>query len=264
MVFMGHGLAAAFFTMTAVVAAVTLWRVEVRVLRLPPAGITVYLSTILILCKSAGALVYGGVLAPLVRWAKPRLQLRVALIFVTLALSYPLLRTADLVPTASIVDVARSISIDRANSLKARFDQEEKLLERASQRPLFGWGRFGRSRIYDIYGRDISVTDGRWISTLGQFGLFGFVAEFGLLALPVFRAASVLRLTVSASDRIILAALALILAVNIIDLLPNALLTPWTWLLAGALLGRVEALHAVIRQRERSEVVFSAGERRAG
>src|ERR1019366_4313843 len=112
MVFMGHGLAAAFFTMTAVVAAVTLWRVEVRVLRLPPAGITVYLSTILILCKSAGALVYGGVLAPLVRWAKPRLQLRVALIFVTLALSYPLLRTADLVPTASIVDVARSISID--------------------------------------------------------------------------------------------------------------------------------------------------------
>ena len=100
--------------------------------------------------------------------------------------------------------------------------------------------------------------------SVGQFGLFGFVAEFGLLALPVFRAASVLRLTVSASDRIILAALALILAVNIIDLLPNAFLTPWTWLLAGALLGRVEALHAVIRQRERSEVVFSAGERRAG
>jgi hypothetical protein len=36
------------------------------------------------------------------------------------------------------------------------------------------------------------------------------------------------------------AALALILAVNLIDLLPNSGLTPITWLLAGALAGRLE------------------------
>ena len=63
------------------------------------------------------------------------------------------------------------------------------MMDRASQRIWFGWGRFGRSRIFDEWGSDVSVTDGRWTITLGQFGLFGFVAEFGLLALTVFRAA---------------------------------------------------------------------------
>ena len=59
------------------------------------------------------------------------------------------------------------------------------MLERASERILFGWGRFGRSRVYNEYGSDISVTDGRWIITLGQFGVVGFMGEFGLLALAL-------------------------------------------------------------------------------
>ena len=46
-----------------------------------------------------------------------------------------------------------------------------------------------------------------------------------------------------------LAALALIVAINIVDLLPNSSISPWTWLLVGALLGRAEALYAVVRQR---------------
>ena len=94
----------------------------------------------------------------------------------------------------------------------------------------------------------MSITDGRWIITIGQFGLFGFVAEFGLLILPVFRAASALGAAKSKRDRIYLAALALILAVNIVDLLPNAGLIPWTWLLAGALLGRAESLTILARE----------------
>jgi len=36
-----------------------------------------------------------------------------------------------------------------------------------------------------------------------------------------------------------------------IDLLPNASLSPWTWLLAGALLGRAEQLYALAHQRPR-------------
>src|SRR5205807_10200386 len=86
----------------------------------------------------------------------------------------------------------------------------------------------------------------------GQFGLFGFLAEFGLLALPVFRAASALRFAESMPERVFLAALSLILAVNVVDLLPNSGLNPWTWLLAGALLGRAEELRALARQRPRS------------
>jgi hypothetical protein len=174
------------------------------------------------------------------------LQLRVAILLASIALFYPLLRTADLVPTGFMIDAARSFSEDRANSLKTRFDQEQLLLEHASKRLLFGWGRFGRSRVFDEEsGKDISITDGRWIITLAAYGVFGFVAEFGLLALSVFRAASALRFTESKHDMVYLAALALILAINMIDLLPNASISPLTWLLAGALQGRAEELRTV-------------------
>ena len=42
-------------------------------------------------------------------------------------------------------------------------------------------------------GRDISITDGHWIITMGQFGIVGFIAEFGLLGFSVLRAAGSLK-----------------------------------------------------------------------
>src|SRR3974390_408794 len=182
MVFMGHGLLAAFFIMRSSVAAAALWRTQTRVQRLPPAGVTAYLTGVLVLCKTLGALIYGAVLVPLVRFATPRTQLRVALVLITIALFYPLLRFADVVPTGPMIEAANMISPERAGSLKTRFDNEDQLLERASERFVFGWGRWGRSRVHADWGSDISITDGRWIVTLGPLGLFGFLAEFGLLA----------------------------------------------------------------------------------
>ncbi len=142
------------------------------------------------------------------------------------------------------------MSADRAESLKTQFDNEDQLLDHAWQRPWFGWGRFGRNRIYNGWmGRDSSITDGTWIITLGVFGLVGFVAEFGLLGLAVFRAATALKFAQTMREGGFLAALALIVAINIVDLLPNSSISPWTWLLAGALLGRAEALRAMAHQR---------------
>ena len=59
MVFMGHGLPMAFFAMTTAVAAAALWRTQTSVYRLPPAGVTAYLSGVLVLCKTLGALIYA-------------------------------------------------------------------------------------------------------------------------------------------------------------------------------------------------------------
>ena len=249
-VFLGHGLLVAFFAMTTTVAAAALWRTQTRILRLPPGGITGYLSFVLVLCKTGSALVYGAVLVPLVRWASPRVQLRVACVLVIIALAYPMLRATELFPTASIVEAVAAVSTDRAASLKTRFDNEDQLLDRAWKRQWFGWGRFGRNRVYQGWeGGDSSITDGTWIITLGMFGLVGFVAEFGLLALAVFRAAMALKFAQTMRESGYLAALALIVAINIVDLLPNSSISPWTWLLVGALLGRAEALYAVARQR---------------
>jgi hypothetical protein len=110
------------------------------------------------------------------------------------------------------------------------------LLARAAERPILGWGGWGRARIYDpVTGEDLSVTDGRWVIVIGQHGWVGYAAEFGLLALPVLLLLRRRGDGVQAS-----AALAMILAVNLLDLLPNATLTPLTWLVSGALLGFAE------------------------
>jgi hypothetical protein len=245
-VFMGHGLLVAFFIATTATAAAALWRTRTRVFSLAPVGITTYLIAILVLCKSMGPLLYGAVLVPLVRFTQPRLQLRIATVLVSIALLYPMLRMADLFPTRLLVDAATSISGERADSLAFRFDNEDLLLAHGSERLFFGWGRFGRGRVYaEDSGKDISVTDGVWIITVVSFGLFGFFAQFCLLALPVYRARSALKFAKSDQDRIALAALALIVSINIVDLLPNASMMPWTWLLVGALLGRAEALLAL-------------------
>ena len=120
---------------------------------------------------------------------------------------------------------------------------------------MLGWGRFGRSRIYDIYGKDISVTDGRWIITLGQFGLIGFLAEFGLLALPIFQLARKINLPISSKQKMYLASLALLLAINLVDLLPNAALNSWTWLLAGALSGSVASFRALAPRKQTLKLI---------
>jgi hypothetical protein len=246
MVFMGHGLIASFFAMTTVVATAALWRTGDRICGMRTGGFTLYLGVVLYLCKSGAALVYGLVIVPLVRWAGPKLQIRVAIVLVSLALLYPLLRISEVFPTRALVDIAETFDAARASSLQFRFDQEEALLDHASQRPWFGWGRFGRNRVYKEdwqgIGVDTSVTDGRWIITLSQFGIFGFLAEFSLLAIPVFRIAKAAASTSSFCELHYLTAIGLILAVNMIDLLPNSALSPWTWLLAGSLIGRSEAI----------------------
>jgi hypothetical protein len=245
MVFMGHGLTASFFAMTAAVAAAALWRMRIRVFQVSAGLVTPYLSVVLILCKSGAALVYGLFLVPMVRWGTPNLQGRLAVLLAALALTYPMLRMAEIFPTEATREFAAELSEERADSLKFRFDQEDTLLKRAAERPYFGWGRFGRNRVFkeDWQGRgfDTSVTDGRWIITFGQYGLIGFLSEFGLLAISVFRAVRALKAAAPSNECISFGASALLIAINMIELLPNSTLVPWTWLIAGSLLGASEA-----------------------
>src|SRR5262249_37310635 len=155
----------------------------------------------------------------------------------------------------SLQEAAFMINAERGQSLHFRFNNEDMLMQRASERLFFGWGRWGRSRIYatEESAKDLRVTDGNWIITIGQFDIFGLFALYGLLALPIFRAAAALRSVRSAHERVYLAALALILSANVVDLTTNNTLLPWTWLLAGALLGTSEAL-ASANKRDRVRI----------
>ena len=119
------------------------------------------------------------------------------------------------------------------------------MLDRAYLKPVFGWGSWGRNHILDpVSGNILTVTDGRWIIVIGVYGWVGFLAEFGLLVLPLcllWREAIVKRDNPVSP---LIAPLSLILAVNIFDMIPNATLTPLTWMVAGALTGYAEQLRA--------------------
>ena len=242
-VFLPHGLWAAFFALMTLVAAVSLARFGPparRPFHLATAG---YLGVLLVLCKSAAVLVYAAILVPAVRLLSVRQQIRLAMALALFAVLFPLLRGADLVPVDWIVEQAAAVSQERANSLQYRLDNEDALLARASERPLFGWGSWGRNHIRDPFTGEItSTTDGRWIIVIGSLGWCGYIVEFGLLALPLLLLARASATRGANALSPFSGSIGLLLAFNMIDMLPNATLIPFTWLMAGSLLGYAEAL----------------------
>ena len=94
-VFLPSGLSLAFFTMTTAVAAAALWRTCTYIARFPLVGVTAYLGVMLVLCKTLGAFLYGAAIVPLVRWATPQTQLRVATVLAVIAVSYPILENYE-------------------------------------------------------------------------------------------------------------------------------------------------------------------------
>jgi hypothetical protein len=205
------------------------------------------------LCKSLGALIYGMIAVPLVRLASPKAIASVAVLMGVISLAYPLLRAEGLVSATFAVSTATTVSDDRAGSLETRLMNEDQLLERASQRIWTGWGRFGRNRVYHVdsagHAYDDSITDGRWIVMLGAFGIVGFVAEFGLLAIAIFRVRWVLGKTKDVRESLCLSAVSLMVALTMIDSIPNSPTLTLTFLLAGSLVGRAENIVATSRFR---------------
>ena len=230
-VFLGHGLLVAILTSMTVVGTTYFAQRRAQIFGVSAWFWLVYLMGILVLCRSLGALILSAValtVALLIR--RSGVRLICALVAITVMV-YPMMRGADLVPVQTLADQVAAESRERAASFQTRIDNEDRLLERASQRPLFGWGGYGRNRVYDEYtGEDMSITDGTWIIIIGTNGWSGYLATFGLLCLPLvgawWRGSHV-----SAAGT----ALALVLAINLLDLLPNSSLTPLTWLLAGTL-----------------------------
>lgn len=244
-VFLEHGLWIAILTSMSAMLAVVLGRNAAPEARRKWYMAAIYLLAVLVLCKSMASLLYALLLMPVLALFGARRQVQVAMLMGVLVLSYPTLRTLDLIPTDRLVEMAGRVSDERAQSLKFRFDNEDDLLEHAMQRPLFGWGGWERSSIHDAAtGETTSTTDGLWVIAMGYAGFFGFLAQFGLLALPIFLLGRASRAAGREVDPLA-AGTAVVLAANLVDLLPNATITPVTWLFSGAMLGYLENLRRV-------------------
>lgn len=235
-VFLNHGLELAMFLVAALFAAIGLYHTSKMDARTQFRLVLGFIFVTLVLVNSLGAFAIALLILPVALFAKQRTQLIVAACIAGAVLTFPLLRNLDLVPTASLVDAASSVSPARAESLSFRFFHEDKLLEKAQQKPVFGWGEWGRSRVFDMYGRDVSVTDGAWVVHFGLGGWVRYLAIFGLLCWPVIGLLFTRRENVDP----VCAALALILAAKLLDLVPNGAIPPFIWLVAGSLIGRLE------------------------
>ncbi len=240
-VFLYHGLWAAFFAMQCVVAAVLLLRTEVGRLKTMLMLAAVYLFGVLVLCKSLASLLYAVVLVPLVLLLSRRVQMVAVLGLAVVAMTYPAMKGAGLVPEQQILQYAEQFDPDRAGSLRFRMENEKILLDRALERPVFGWGNWGRNQVFDpVTGVIQTVTDGYWVIALGAHGWVGWFGLFGLMLWPVVLAWGYVRRTERGVGSPYIAGMCLILAVNVFDMLPNATLTPLTWLWVGAILGYLE------------------------
>lgn len=235
MLFMEHGLRVALFFAMALIATVGLWRMQWRAGQMAFAAL--WLFATLVLCKSLGAVIIAVLIIPMVLFLNIRLTLLAAAVIAMSVLTYPVLRGGGLVPVDKVTQFAASIDVQRAQSFNVRLENEDQLLARAQEKPIFGWGGFARERVRNEKGIDITIADGYWVIIIGQGGWARYIGEFGLMTLPMLflflrrREMNVTRDT---------AILSIMLAANMIDLIPNSGQTPITWLLAGALWGRLE------------------------
>jgi len=187
------------------------------------------------------SLSYGLAFTPIVALASYRLQVKLALVIALIGCVYPMLRNAHVIPLDAILTQVEDFSPERAQSLGYRFDNEEVLLERAAEKPVFGWGAWGRNLIRDPQdGRILSIPDGRWIITFGSFGWVGYLAEMGLLAGTLALLYLALRRMPEGEISPYVSCISLILGATMIDMLLNDTLVPITWMCAGAILGYAE------------------------
>lgn len=236
-VFFSHGLALALFTALALLAAIVLVRMKLRIIRLSSKVVAIYLAGLLVLCKSLGPVIYAVMFAPIVLFTRPRIWVWVGCFASLVVCAYPVLRNHELTPVQVVTDLAGVVSVDRSSSFETRVTNEGQLLTKANEKPWFGWGGWGRNRIFDQWtGKDISITDGGWIILFGSFGWLGYLALYGLLALAQFHTLRTIGKDVT-PENLSRAGLSLLLTVYIIDSVPNATQASLVFLLVGSLVG---------------------------
>jgi hypothetical protein len=249
-VFLKHGLFVGIFLSMATYAALTImnqavddWRTKAKWLALLTGGT-------LLLSSNLGATLILILFVPILFFVPSRGQMLFAATIAGLVFLYPMARGAGLVPVDSLISFAEKIDTDRADSLTFRFENEDVLLEKAFQRPGFGWGGWTRGRVFNDRGEITTITDGYWVIIFGDGGWVRYLSEMGLLCLPIVLLAYRQRRYELGP---ITTGLSLVLAINLIDLLPNAGLSPITWMISGALWGRL-ALGKIMVEAEEQNI----------
>ncbi|MGP1271830.1 MAG: O-antigen ligase domain-containing protein [Phycisphaerales bacterium] len=244
-VFMRHGLQVAMWLTTGLVLAAGLWafgrqkRFTLFHIAVPFAPLVASIGVTLVLCKALGAVVLAGAglgamtASRITRSPLPILALSAVCVF------YIGGRATDLWTGESAVAVAGMINEERSRSLQFRLNNETLLADKAREQVIFGWGGWGRNRVYDDAGNDLTTVDGLWIFVFGTNGLVGLVSLYTALLLgPTLLAARINpRLWRTDPDAALGSALAVVCILAAADSLPNAMTIPVVTMAMGAATG---------------------------
>ena len=219
LVFLRHGLWLGFFLLTVFIAALALSRdKEVKLRALLP-FFALWMLAVVFLSRNLGVVMLALVFAPVLLLLSFRMHVRIAAVLACVLLIYPSVHDAMDVPMSRFLDFVSTISEKRVQSFQTRLDNETELLERAKEKPVFGWGGWGRMLVINEEGRDRSLVDGLWIRQIGRHGWTGYIAFFGVLALPcVFAMRAARRKPVTPA----IAGMMICMAANFIYVIPNS------------------------------------------
>jgi hypothetical protein len=187
MVFMQHGLAVANWMAASAAVAWVLWRSKAvpRLWMIPMGFVAAGLVVVTLLLRSTGAavLLLGMIAAvEFVQISRARLAL-FALILAPAA--YIGLRVAGW-EGQQLLDLAGMLDEGRVSSLRVRLENDTRIVSRAMEQPFFGWGGWGRWRVRDEFGQDITISDSWWGIVVGSTGLFGLISAYGAFMAPMF------------------------------------------------------------------------------
>ncbi len=256
-VFIGHGLLIAMFLAMLSVATFVLWRSGHKKLMKVPMFLAVLLVLgALVLNKSLGSLIFIGVALPCIYFLSCKKQVLAATVIAMCVFIFPFLR-AELIPVNDIVEFFKTKDEERAQSLGFRIDNENILLEHAADRPLFGWGSWGRNKVYNPVSGGSTTTDGYWIIIYGKFGWLGYITMFGLMVYPIFYLNRKVGGVKDGKEIMFTAGACMMLAINLFDQIPNASINHLSLLLAGAIYARAKAIEdqAKLGVNNRAETV---------
>ncbi|MDJ0843661.1 O-antigen ligase family protein [Crocosphaera sp.] len=195
-VFMLHGLEVGMWMMAVTLIGIWLWQAKIikQLKGVPIQWLLVALIVTFILIKSTAAygyLAFGIIILLIAKRFRSIIPLLVLIIGISLYLcvaSTGNFSTKNAEPL--LATMSNIVGEDRAGSLEFRLDNEEILVEKALERPIFGWGGWGRNRVYDYNWEgelvDISTTDSLWIIIFGDRGMIGLAALYSSFLLPVF------------------------------------------------------------------------------
>ena len=244
MVYMEHGLMTSMWMMLAIFLGSWLYYckdLSKRIFSVPSEYVLLMLVFTFFMMKSEGAIVLLIIGMVVLFFSNKLKQIILVVILLIPPYLYIFTRVNGIWDGRNLSDyVAVNVSPVRAQSLQFRFDNETILIVKAMQGTIFGWGGYGRSRVYDEKGKDLSVTDGLWIITLGQNGIYGLIMLTITIQLPVIL--FMLRYKPEQWNKKALAGpavMAIFLALTMIDNLLNAMVNPIYMLFGGGLTGMV-------------------------